>query len=240
MGLIRPFDGIPKQGIRFLADLAQQQNRDWFEARRETYQTQLLEPLQRFVDALGLRLQQTYPQLDFDPAANGSGSLTRIYRDTRFSKDKSPYKSWMGMRFWHGPFGKKVGPGFFVSVSPEGVGLYAGVWHFDKPILEAWREWVDRGYGMEELARATADLIARGVTGVGGLKYKRVPRGFDKDHPRAELLKHDGLYAILDPLPARTATSAQLVETCAERFEAVARLHAWLVEFYEQVRAGSR
>ena len=95
-------------------------------------------------------------------------------------------------------------------------------------------------YGMEELARATADLIARGVTGVGGLKYKRVPRGFDKDHPRAELLKHDGLYAILDPLPARTATSAQLVETCAERFEAVARLHAWLVEFYEQVRAGSR
>ena len=67
MGLIRPFDGIPKQGIRFLADLAQQQNRDWFEARRETYQTQLLEPLQRFVDALGLRLQQTYPQRGEEP-----------------------------------------------------------------------------------------------------------------------------------------------------------------------------
>lgn len=237
MGLIRPFEGLPPAGLKFLRDLAhaKNQNREWFEERREIYQTQLLGPLQTFVDALGVRLQKTFPQLDFDPAANGSGSLTRIYRDTRFSKDKSPYKSWMGMRFWHEPFGRKVGPGFFVSVSAESVGLYAGCWHFDKPILAAWREWVDRGSGMDELARAISDMVARGVTGVGGMKYKRVPRGFDKDHPRADLLKHDGLYAILEPLPAKTITQADAVEQCATSLEAVQALHTWLVEFYEYV-----
>jgi len=237
MGLIRPFDGMPAAGLKFLRELAkpENQNRDWFEDRREIYQAQLLEPLQVFVDALGVRLQDTFPQLDFDPAANGSGSLTRIYRDTRFSKDKSPYKSWMGMRFWHEPFGRKVGPGFFVSVSGDGVGLYSGCWHFDKPILAAWREWVDQGRGMEQLAKATSDMIARGVTEVGGLKYKRVPRGYDKDHPRAELMKHDGLYAILPRLPAKTITQADAVEQCASSLEAVKGMHNWLVDFYTEV-----
>jgi uncharacterized protein (TIGR02453 family) len=236
MGLIRPFEGLPKEGMDFLRQLVDHQDRDWFEARRETYQTQLLEPLQNLVDALGVRLQETYPELDFDPAANGSGSLTRIYRDTRFSKDKSPYKTWMGMRFWHAPFGRKVGPGFFVSVSPEGVGLYAGVWHFDKPLLQAWREYVDQGRRMESLAAAIADMIARGVTGVGGTKYKRVPRGFASDHPRADLLKHDGLYAVLDPLPASSVHQPDFVEQCATKLEAVQGLHEWLVDFYESER----
>lgn len=236
MGLIRPFHGLPKGGVKFLRELAENNNRDWFEAHREVYQNELLEPMQAFVDALGMRLQQTYPQLDFDPAANGSGSLTRIYRDVRFSKNKEPYKPWLALRMWHGPFDRKVGPGFFVRISPDGVGLFSGCWHFDKPILAAWREWVDRGTNMDELGAAVADMVARGVTGVGGLTYKRVPRGYDKDHARAELLKHDGLYAILDPLPAKVIHSKDLVEQCAASLERVQKLHEWLVDFYEYVR----
>lgn len=236
MGLIRPFSGLPQEGVQFLRDLEANNNRDWFEAHRETYQSQLLEPMQNFVDALGMRLQQTFPQIDFDPAANGSGSLTRIYRDVRFSKNKDPYKPWLAVRLWHGPFGRKVGPGFFVRVTSDGIGLFAGCWHFDKPILAAWREWVDRGTRMDELAKAVADMVARGVTGVGGLTYKRVPRGYDKDHARAELLKHDGLYAVLDPLPKKTAHSKQLVEECAQSLERVEHFYNWLVEFYEYVR----
>ena len=101
------FTGFPREGIQFLRDIDDNNNRDWFEAHKHIYQTALVEPAQAFIVALGERLQTIAPNVQYDTRTNGSGSLMRIYRDVRFSKDKSPYKNWIGIVFWEGQ-GKKT------------------------------------------------------------------------------------------------------------------------------------
>src|SRR5215831_4115203 len=87
------FAGFPKAGIEFLADLAANNNRSWFESHREEYQTRALEPAQTFVTALGTKLQTLAGDIRVDTRTDGSGVLMRIHRDTRFSKDKARYKT---------------------------------------------------------------------------------------------------------------------------------------------------
>jgi len=234
MGLIRQFSGFPREGVDFLRELQDNNEREWFEQRREVYQQQLLEPLQDFVEALGMRINQDFPDIDFDRAANGSGSLTRIYRDVRFSKNKDPYKTWMGMRFWHGAFGKKVGPGLFVGVSADGVGLYSGVWNFDRPILQAWRERIGAGRRIESLEEAIAPLGTKPAASLGGMHYKRVPRGFASDHPQESWLRFAGLHAIFERMPESALYQDDLIESCARTLARSQLLHDWLVDFYEE------
>jgi uncharacterized protein (TIGR02453 family) len=230
MGLIRPFPGFPPEALEFLAGLAAHNHREWFEQRREQYMQYLIEPAQAFVDALGDRLQQTFSQLDFDPAANGSGSLTRIYRDVRFSKDKSPYKNWLGMRFWQSGFSKKEGPRLFLVLQPSGLGFYTGIWHFEKADLARWREWIDSAVRGPEVDALAQQLETAGLPPLGGLHYKRVPRGFAKDHPREKWLRHNGLNLTLPILPPERLGDDDLVETCAQRLEPTLPLHRFLLE----------
>lgn len=96
---LKTFSGFPREGISFLADLAGNNNREWFQANKKLFHEQLQKPAQQFVISLGLRLQEISPGIRFDPSTNGSGSLMRIYRDTRFSKDKTPYKTNISMAF---------------------------------------------------------------------------------------------------------------------------------------------
>lgn len=105
---LQSFSGFPEEGIQFLADLDVNNNRDWFQANKKLFQERLQIPAQQFVAALGVRLLKISAGIRYDTRTNGSGSLMRIYRDTRFSKDKTPYKTNISMAFWEGP-GKKIG-----------------------------------------------------------------------------------------------------------------------------------
>jgi uncharacterized protein (TIGR02453 family) len=231
MGLIRPFPGFPPEALEFLAGLAANNHRQWFEQRREQYLEFLLQPAQAFVDALGDRLQRTFPGLDFDPTANGSGSLTRIYRDVRFSKDKSPYKNWLGMRFWESHFNKKEGPRFFLVLRPSGLGFFTGVWQFDQAELKLWRETIDSDVRGPELVALARQLETAGLPPLGGLHYKRVPRGYSKDHGRQRWLRHNGLTLTLPTLPPERLGDGDLVEICAQKLEPSLPLHSFLAEF---------
>lgn len=229
MGLIRSFPGFPAETLSFLADLAANNRREWFEAHRDIYQQKLIEPAQAFVEALGMRLTQSLPSLDFDPAINGSGSLIRIYRDVRFSKDKSPYKTWFGMRFWESTTGRKQGPGLFVVLEPSGVGLHSGIWKFQPAQLRQWRldlDDSDRGAAFDAVVEA---VQSDGHHVLRGEHYRRLPRGFAADHPRAEWLRHNGLFTSLDqPFPPDSATDPALVDRIAEAFLPCVSLHQWL------------
>lgn len=221
------FTGFPREGIQFLRDIDDNNNRDWFEANKHIYQTALVEPAQAFIMALGERLQAIAPNVQYDTRTNGSGSLMRIYRDVRFSKDKSPYKNWIGIVFWEGQGKKTDNSSFYFGISGSGAGIHAGMYGFEPAMLAAYRAAVDD----EGQGNALAEIVAGLQTAVyplHGDQYKQTPRGFAKDHPRADLLRYKGLYASAPQLDPDIVASSGLVDVCFAHCQKMAPLQQWL------------
>jgi uncharacterized protein (TIGR02453 family) len=168
-----------------------------------------------------------YPHVVYDTRLNGSGSLMRIYRDTRFSKDKRPYKSRLGMFFYEGN-SKHSSPGFFISISPGGAYLGAGKYRFPSEMLERYRIAVVDAKKGPSLVRAIKAVTVDGELELAGEEYKRVPRGFDPDHRRADLLRRKGLHVVLPELSTKVLCDAGVVDTVFAVFKSVAPLHRWL------------
>jgi uncharacterized protein (TIGR02453 family) len=234
------FPGFPKRTVTFLRDLAAHNDRDWFAAHKADYETSVLAPARAFVLAMGGRLRRLTPAIRYDPRANGS--LFRIYRDTRFSPDKSPYKTNLGIFFWEGAGPRMDCPGYYFHLEPPTLMLGGGLYAFSRPLLERYRRAVaDPEYG-PALAAITGKLASRPVPQgdggnsarpdytIGGEHYKRVPPGYDPA-PEAEfLLRHAGLYAGIEiPVPAELH-SPGLVDYCFARFKPMEPLHRWLNE----------
>ncbi len=168
--------------FKFLRNLARNNNREWFQKNKPRYEKFVLEPSLRFIQDAGDELKAISPYLVADPRPFG-GSLFRIYRDIRFSKDKSPYKTNVAMMFWHRRGGKKARTaGLYLHLAPGHSFAGAGIWHPDPPSLnkvrraivsrpEAWREVRESGLKVE------------------GESLKRPPPGFDRNHPFVEDLK---------------------------------------------------
>jgi uncharacterized protein (TIGR02453 family) len=229
------FEGFPEQGIRFLTELDRNNDRDWFQAHKDEYQQYVLAPTRDFVFALGERLREISPGIRYDTRASG-GSILRIHRDLRFSKDKTPYNPNVRVGFWEGAGKRMENPSFLVRVQPDGVSLYAGIHVFPKPMLKAYREAViDETLG-SELESAMAAVRAAGAYTLGGEHYKRVPRGYDADHPRADLLRYNGLWAhTAQALDADLITTPKLLDACLEHCRNMAPLHRWLVTVQHQL-----
>lgn len=225
------FDGFPQAGLQFLADLAENNDKEWFTANKAVYESQLLEPATAFVTVVGERLQSISGQIKYDTRTNGSGSLMRIYRDTRFSKDKTPYKTAVAGMWWEGEGKKTENPAFGFQITKDGIGLMAGMFGFGKEQLAAYREAVVD----ETLGAALVDVItavsASNKYEILGAHYKQVPRGFDAEHERAEYLKFNHLYAHpRAAIPASVVTSSELVDVCMAHFEKMAPIEQWLVK----------
>ena len=224
------FEGFPAAGLQFFADLKANNNREWFNENRATFDNDFIAPAKAFILSLGGLLQSLHPGFGFDTRTNGSGSLFRIYRDVRFSKDKSPYKTSLGMNFWLGRSKKTTdNPGFYVGIGSQGAGVYAGMWQFPKPMLERYRRIVDDVEEGEHLTAILNRLAADGYE-IAEPHYKRVPRGFDTDHPNAELLKKNAINAAKKQIPASVVTSPDFVPTCFEHCLAMWPLVEWLHE----------
>ena len=228
------FTGFPPEALKFLADIKENNNKEWFEANKPIYQDFLVAPAVDFVAAMGSRLQDLSPDINFDMRTNGSGSLMRFYRDTRFSKDKSPYKTAIAGMFWQGAK-KKGSPGYGFHLQSDEMWLMAGKWGFEKELLEAFREAVDDDKMGKALLEAIAKVEAAGDYTVKGDHYKRVPRGFDADHPRADLLRFNHLMATPPAVPAKDVLSGDLVEISFAHFKAMSPIQEWLAKVAERV-----
>jgi uncharacterized protein (TIGR02453 family) len=166
--------------FRFLRQLAKNNSRAWFEENRERYETVLRGPCLRFISDVGPLLARVSRRIVADPRPSG-GSLFRIYRDTRFSKDKSPYKTHAGMYF---PVrgGKDVHtPGFYLHLEPGACFAAAGLWHPDSAALARVRDAI--------VARPAEWKKARAGLSLEGDRLRRPPRGYDANHPFIEDLK---------------------------------------------------
>ena len=221
------FQGFTPQTVKFFKDLKKHNSKAWFQERKHLYDSEVLAPSRAFVIAMGERLQKIAPLVNADPKVNKS--LFRIYRDLRFSKDKSPYKTHMGLWFWEGPGPRMECSGFYFHLEPSKVMLAVGMHCMPKFLLPPYRQAVADPKLGAALERAVKKVSKAGYS-VGGLKYKKVPRGFDPEHPRGELLKHDGLWASYEvDIPPEFYT-ADLSAWCLPYFRAMLPLHQWLLE----------
>jgi uncharacterized protein (TIGR02453 family) len=232
------FTGFPAGGLEFLEGLAHDNTREYFDAHRAVYETALLRPAKEFVVALGAELQaRVSPEIRAEPRVNGS--ILRINRDTRFSIDKRPYKEHLDFWFWAGEGPSREHAGLAVRLRPGTVGLGAGMHHLEAPVLAAYRAAVadDRtGTALQEaIARATS---LRGAS-IGEPAYKRVPRGFPAEHPRADLLRRAGLFVGGEWKLPRAASGPSFVGWVADRLEQMAPVERWMTGVLEGARAGS-
>jgi len=228
------FLGFPEEGLQFLEDLKQNNDRDWFQAHKDLYTHTVLRPAQDFVLAFGDALVGISQGIEYGNQANGSGSLFRIYRDLRFTKDKTPYNTSIRMFFWEGLRKKMDNPGFYLIIEPVGGTLYAGMYQFRQPFLDAYRQAVIDDQLGPDLEIAIARIAAAGGYEIGGERYKRVPRGYDSAHERVDLLLYKSLYAQAPAIPRDVVTSPAVVDVCLAHCRTMAPLHHWLV------RAGKR
>jgi len=223
------FEGFPKQGLRFFRDLANNNTKEWFTAHKQDYVDYIQTPAQDFVIALGPELRKISPTMQFAPTIS-RGSIMRIYRDLRFSKDKTPYKTHLGITFWDGNHAKLENPGYFFHMDSENAYLYGGLHMFSKPILQTFRQAAADDKLGPKIQSAINSVASSKEYTVDGDKYKRVPRGFEPDHPRADLLLYKGIWSRSPELNAAEITSPALVDICVRHANAMAPLHQVMVE----------
>jgi uncharacterized protein (TIGR02453 family) len=176
----------------YLRDLKRHNRREWFLENRARYEEAVKVPALQFIADFGHRLQKISPEFLAVPRAVG-GSLFRIQRDIRFSKDKSPYKTHVGIRFLHRDAKNVHAPVFYLHLEPDGSFAGVGVWHPEPPALEKIRRAIaddPRGYG-----RVVQAARFRKHFEVGGDSLKRPPRGYDPEHPLIEELKRKDFVA---------------------------------------------
>ncbi len=170
------------ESFAFLRELSENNNRDWFAANKQRYESEIKNPALRFINDFGPRLNGIAPRLVADPRPVG-GSMFRVYRDTRFSRDKSPYKTHLGIHFFHETAKAAASvPGFYLHISPETCFAAAGIWHPDAASLAKIRHAIANG-------SSEWKAIKRSKLPIEGGTLKRPPRGFAADDPMVEDLK---------------------------------------------------
>lgn len=228
------FTGFTKKTVSYFKQLAKNNNKGWFDAHHAEYDNEVVAPAKAFVTAWGEALRPFAPGIVADPRTNRS--LFRINRDTRFSKDKTHYKTNLGLWLWEGPNAERMSnSGFYFHLEPPEIWVGVGLYLFPQPLLEPYRRDVVHPVHGAALADAVNALKKKGYE-IGGESYKRVPRGYDPAHPNADLLRHIGLYVGISlPIPDVFYT-ATLPEWCARECKKVLPLHQWLVGFTERMQ----
>ncbi len=181
----RPFMPVPQELFDFLTDLSANNNREWFAANKHRYEAHVKAPLLRLIEDYSLPLSQISPHCRAVPKVGGS--LFRIYRDIRFSKDKSPYKTQAGVHFRHEAGKNAHAPGFYLHLAPEECFAAAGIWGPDLKTLTMIRQAIvddtPRWVAVKEKLSGHFDLSDHLHS------LKRTPRGFDRNHPCADDLR---------------------------------------------------
>jgi len=193
------FKGFSKKTLPFLESIRNNNNKEWFELHRDEYENYILEPSRAFVEEFGEHLQALEPTINFSPKINKS--LFRIYRDTRrMGAIKIPLKHRIGVIFWQGNGSRMQTSSFYLHFSPYELFVAVGVRWFEKPMLDAYREYIKDDKRRIELDKLLKDLESKGYKTIEK-GYKRFPRGFTKEMDSVELSLYKGMatYKILEP-----------------------------------------
>ncbi|MBI5281292.1 MAG: DUF2461 domain-containing protein [Candidatus Solibacter usitatus] len=206
------FEGFSKEALKFLRDLEKHNNRDWFEEHKPVYISSVKEPMEALTAAVGAAMTAYAPEFVTEPRK----AIYRIYRDTRFSKDKTPYKTHAGASFWRSDLGKHTSAGFYFEVSHKHVGVAGGVYMPDPDNLRLLRVHI-----MENHQRWTRLLsnkkLRAGAGEIQGERLSRPPKGFPCEHPAMESIRLKQMY-FWQELPATLALTPVILKELTARF----------------------
>jgi uncharacterized protein (TIGR02453 family) len=191
------FEGFSKDFFKFFLDLKKNNERPWFEANKDRYKEVVVAPIQDFIIALAPKLAKVSDQIRCDPRPNG-GSMFRIYRDTRFSKDKTPYKTAAGIQFRH-VFAKDFrAPGYYLHLEPGEVFFGGGMYMPEPPALLMVRQAIANDPTGWKKARDAAS-IKRAFGGLEDFEtLAKAPRGFAPDHPLIEDIRRKSFFVTME------------------------------------------
>jgi uncharacterized protein (TIGR02453 family) len=206
---VERFEGFSDDAVQFFLELQAEQSRSWFKAHQDDFMRLCRRPLELLVEELRENLVDVYPTI-----RESEPHYFRIQRDTRFAKDKAPYKTNVAADMSirpprEGEEGHSI-PGMYLSFGLEGEFVGIGAWHMEPEALARYRAVIDDGRTGSEIQRLVDQLLARGCTLSSWEGLKRVPAPYPQDHPRAELLKRKGLAIVAQPRQDVTASRAML------------------------------
>lgn len=205
------FPGFPPEAMTFFRGLARNNDREWFQPRKEIFEAKVKAPMIELVEALNMEFAKFAPEYIND----AKKAIYRIYRDTRFSADKTPYKTHIAAIFpRRGADCKHSGPGFFFLVSHQSIEVAGGIYMPQPEELRAIRTWLAENHvAFAKAAGAPEKLMGK----LSGPSLQRVPKGFNADHPAATLLKmkHWCYDCTLD---VKLATTPKLLPELVKRF----------------------
>jgi len=218
-----------KRALGFLRGLARHNEKPWFEAHRDEYEAEIRQPMRELIEDLDTRFAQFAPEIGGNPKR----SMFRIYRDIRFSKDKSPYKTHAACWFHHLNAARNVGSeadagsaGYYFHLEPGGRSMIgAGIWMPPRPQLNKLRASIAGNPGAFDRMASSIPRRFGGLDDEGALK--RMPRGYAEEHPAAKWLRFQSFTS------GRTLTDAQVTSTSlaaslAREYEALLPLVRWL------------
>lgn len=215
---------ITPELFKFFRQLQRNNNREWFQKNKARYENIVKNPLLELVSDFAPRLHKISKHLVADPRPNG-GSLFRIYRDVRFSKDKTPYKTAAGIRFPHENAKNVHAPGYYLHLGPGEVFAGAGIWHPESPTLKKVRDKIvtdPTGY-----KRSIAGKAFKAQCKLGGESLQRPPKGYDPEHPLIEELKRKDFIAYV-PFTEKQACAKDFETKLAAAFRVMAPFTAYL------------
>jgi uncharacterized protein (TIGR02453 family) len=214
------FPGFSPEALTFLRSLKRNNRREWFQPRKEIFETKVKAPMIQLVEAINAELLDFAPEHITDPKK----AVYRIYRDTRFSADKTPYKTHVAAIFPHHGLEKQASAGFYFHLTAKSVGIAAGSYMPGPDELRAVRGWLAENH--EQFRNATRR--PQKVLGkLEGSTVTRMPKGFAAGHPAEDLIRmKQWLYWV--ELDAKLATTPRLLPELVKRFRAAAPVIAML------------
>lgn len=224
------FAGFPPDALTFLRQLRRKNNRDWFNKNKQRYTGGLKEPMESLLLDLAERMKAFMPGIEIDPKK----APYRIYRDIRFSKDKTPYKTHYGASFTVAGRDRKYDPGYYFHIAPEEIIVAGGAYWLSPAQLKTVRAAIDADAASLHALLGAKPLTKHFPGGLAGETLTRPPRGYSAGDPEIDLLKHKQMYfwTKLDPA---LALQPDFAETLAAHFHAAAPFTQWLLEKTEGV-----
>lgn len=214
------FKGFPPEGIAFLRDLKRNNNREWFLEHKQIYESKVKGPMVEFILALQPEMKKVAPEIDVSPK-----SIFRIYRDVRFSQDKSPYKTHVAASFDPKNL-RNMAAGLYIQLEPKRVMIAGGLYQPDSGQLFAVRTRIASQHrklrniiGSNEFKRLFGKME--------GEQLSRMPRGFPENHPAADLLRYKQYLAWVE-LPAAVAKTSKLLPETVRYFSGMIPLIRFL------------
>ncbi len=229
------FSGFPAEALTFLERIGENNDKEWFEAHKKEYEELILAPSRLFAEEMGDHLLALEPTVNYAPKINHS--LFRIYRDIRrMGHDKRPIKERIGFIWWQGSGKRLQSSSFYMHFDKSELFAAVGVRWFEKPMLDAYREFIKEEKNRERLVSILEEITEKGYK-IIDQGYKRYPRGFDASMSFAELSLYKGM-ATYKILPASLVTQGEkLIDTLFEIYEDMLPLQQIIYEISTGVKS---